>query len=317
VPAIHLPPDPVAAPRYLELIGALEAGGFDGLWIGEVNGIDAASAAALTAFGSRSAAVGALLNTFTRAPTTLAMTASTLAHLAPGRAHVVLGVASPLLVERWNGIPYRRAFDRLRDVLRFMRAALTGQRVTGEFTTIASDGFALPSPPDPPPPLLVAACGPRALELAAREADGVVLNWLAPDDVERIAPLPDDRGRVSIAVQVCPTPDRHTMEAIMRPVLADYLRAPAYADQQRRLGRGPALEAMWQAGDAGDRAGARDAVPSSVLDDLVVWGEPGSCYRRIVEMEKQTGARVIASLFPPPGVDYIDGALGLAGERRP
>jgi probable F420-dependent oxidoreductase len=309
VPTIHLPLDPPLAPRHLELVGALEAGGFDGLWIGEVNGIDAVSAAALTAAGTTSAAVGALLNTFTRAPTTLAMTASTLGYLAPGRAHVVLGVASPLLVERWNGIPYRRTHERLRDVLRFLRAALEGGRVTGDYTTFATDGFALPDPPDPPPSILVAACGPRALELAAREADGVVLNWVAPDDVDRIEPLPVDRGRVSISVAVCPTPDRSTMEAIMRPVLADYLRAPAYAAQQQRLGRGGALEPMWRAADAGDRTGARAAVPSSVLDDLVVWGDARSCYERIVEIEKDKGVRAITTLFLPAGADFVDAAL--------
>jgi alkanesulfonate monooxygenase SsuD/methylene tetrahydromethanopterin reductase-like flavin-dependent oxidoreductase (luciferase family) len=101
---------------------------------------------------------------------------------------MVLGVASPLLVERWNGIPYHRLHDRLSDVLHFVRSALDGGRVPNEFKTFTSTGFALPGAVESPM-LLVAACGERALELAATEADGVVLNWITPDDLDRIAPL--------------------------------------------------------------------------------------------------------------------------------
>jgi probable F420-dependent oxidoreductase len=309
MPAVHLPQDPEALPSYHRVAGELEAGGYDGIWIGEVNDVDAVTAATMAAVGTTDADIGVLLNTFTRAPTTLAMTASSLARVAPNRVHVVLGVASPLLVERWNGIPYRGTHDRLRDVLRFLRAALTGDRVSEEFTTINSDGFALASPPTTPPKLLVAACGPRALELAAREADGVVLNWLNVDDLDAVEPLPDDRARVSLLVPVCPTADRETMETMMRPIVADYLQAPAYAAQQRRLGRGSALEPMWQAWARGARAEARSALPSAVLDDLVVWGRPAACRARLQDMEDATGARAIAAFFPPPGLTFAEAAF--------
>jgi alkanesulfonate monooxygenase SsuD/methylene tetrahydromethanopterin reductase-like flavin-dependent oxidoreductase (luciferase family) len=217
---------------------------------------------------------------------------------------VTLGVASPLLVERWAGIPYRQLHARLRDVLHFLRRALTGERVTGDFATFTSSGFAVPSPPTRPPELLVAACGPRALELAATEADGVVLNWVTPADLDRIEPLPAERAQVSFVVPVCPTPDRSTMEAVMRPVVGDYLQAPAYADQQRRLGRGDALGPMWDAWAAGDRRGAHAAVPDAVLDELVVWGRPEGCRARLDEMASTTGARPIAAYFTPPGTTY-------------
>jgi probable F420-dependent oxidoreductase len=309
MPAVHLPQDPQAAGTYHRLAGQLEASGYDAIWVGEVNDVDAVTAATMAAIGTQNADVGVLLNTFTRAPTTLAMTASTLARVAPGRIYIVLGVASPLLIERWNGIPYRRTHERLRDVLRFLRAALDGDRVHEEFATIASEGFALASPPSSPPSLLIAACGPRALGLAAREADGIVLNWLSPTDLEAVKPLPADRARVSLVVPVCPTADRMVMEATMRPVVADYLQAPAYAAQQRRLGRGDALEPMWKAWAAGARQEARSALPSAVLDDLVVWGNRASCRRRLDEIERLTGGRAIATFFPPPGVSFTEAAL--------
>ena len=101
MPAVHIPQDAETLPEYQDLAGRLERAGYDRMWVGEVNDVDAVSAATLAAIGTESARIGLFLNTFTRAPSTLAMTASTLAWLAPGRAQIALGVGSPLFVERW------------------------------------------------------------------------------------------------------------------------------------------------------------------------------------------------------------------------
>jgi alkanesulfonate monooxygenase SsuD/methylene tetrahydromethanopterin reductase-like flavin-dependent oxidoreductase (luciferase family) len=53
-----------------------------------------------------------------------------------------------------------------------------------------------------------------------------------------------------------------------------YLNTGVYAEYQRWLGRGPALEAMWAAWQAGDRRGALAAVPDSVIDELFLIGSP-------------------------------------------
>jgi alkanesulfonate monooxygenase SsuD/methylene tetrahydromethanopterin reductase-like flavin-dependent oxidoreductase (luciferase family) len=197
----------------------------------------------------------------------------------------------------------------LRDTLRFVRRALEGVRVSGPFETFAVDGFALASVPASPPALLVAACGPRALGLACAEADGVVLNWLAPADLDRVDQLPEDRGRVSLVVAVCPSEDAAEVEAVMRPIVADYLNAPAYAAQQRRIGRGESLEPMWQAWAAGDREHARQLLPREVLHDLVLSGDPAACRDRLASIEHDTGVRAIATWFPPPAFDFRASAL--------
>jgi probable F420-dependent oxidoreductase len=309
VTAIHIPQDAETLPDYPRLVQMAEASGYDRLWIGEVNDVEAVSAATMAAQGTRHAQIAVFLNTFTRAPTILAMTASTLARLAPGRTQIVLGVGSPMFVERWNGIPYRDVHSRLRDTLRFLRIALAGGRISTEFPTIHSDGFVLASHPDPPPSLLVAASGVRALELAAREADGVVLNWITAGDLERIRPLPQDRRSVSLVVPVCPTTDRKLMDQIMRPVVANYLRIPGYAKQQRRVGRAAMLEQMWAAWTSGDAASARAALPSAVLDEFVLWGEPTACRAQLSDIEDRTGVRVIATYFLPPGTAFSEVAL--------
>jgi probable F420-dependent oxidoreductase len=302
--AIHLPQERELVPRLAKLAHDLEAAGYDGLWVGEVNNLDVVVPATLAAYGSERAAIGVLLNVYTRGPATLAMTAATLASVAPGRTHIVLGVASPLLVERWNGIAYAQPFARLRDSLRFVRGALAGERVTGPFETFPASGFALAESPNVAPELLVAACGPRALALAATEADGVVLNWLAPSDLDGVTPLPTDRTRVFLAVAVCPSADPAVVDSVMRPVMGDYLNAPAYADQQRRMGRGDALAAMWDAWARGDRRGAHAALPAATIDELVISGTPDECRRRLASVEADTGAHAIATYFLPPGMPF-------------
>ena len=309
MPAIHIHQDAALLADYADLAGRAERAGYDRIWVGEINDVDAVTAAALATVGTHTADIGVFVNVFTRAPTTLAMTAATLAHLAPGRVQIVLGVGSPLFVERWNGIAFRRLLPRLRDTLRFLRLALSGERVRERFETIDTDGFRLAARPDPPPELHLAASGPRSLALAAAEADGVALNWITPGDVAHTTPLPDRPGAVSVVTSVCPTPDREVMERTMRPTVANYLSIEGYADQHRRLGRGSVLAPLWDAWARGEPAGAARAVPSELLDELIVWGTPDRCRDRLHQIEAATGARAIATVFPPPGSSFA--ATGL------
>jgi probable F420-dependent oxidoreductase len=309
MPSVYIPGDEATLGQYARIAGRLEADGFDRMWIGELNGADAVSAATLAAVGTNEAQIGVFVNVFTRAPTVLAMTAASLAQIAPGRVQLVLGVGSPLFVERWNGIPFERTFTRLRDTLRFLRQAFTGERVRGPFDSIVSSGFSLEERPASPPELLVAATGPRALELAVTEADGVALNWILPSDLDRIDPLPSERQAVTIVVSVCPTSDRTVVDDSMRAIMANYFRIPAYAAQQRRLGRADLLEPLWKAWDVGDSVAARAALPDVLIDEFVVWGEPHECRARLHAIERETGARVVATYFPPAGTTFEAVAL--------
>ena len=55
-------------------------------------------------------------------------------------------------------------------------------------------------------------------------------------------------------------------------MITAYLNVEAYAEFHRWLGRGPALQPMWDAWAAGDRKAALAAIPDEVVDDLVVHG---------------------------------------------
>ncbi|HMC38046.1 MAG TPA: LLM class flavin-dependent oxidoreductase, partial [Acidimicrobiales bacterium] len=79
--------------------------GYDALWLGEVNATDVVVPATLGVSSTRRLQVGGLLNIYTRSPTNVALAAAGLGHLGGARVAVVLGASSPVLVDRWNGIP--------------------------------------------------------------------------------------------------------------------------------------------------------------------------------------------------------------------
>jgi probable F420-dependent oxidoreductase len=276
------------------------------IWVGEVNIVDSVVPASIVACSTDSIMIGTLFNVYTRAPTNVVLSGAGLAHAAPGRVALVLGASSPLLVERWNGIPYARPYDRVRDYMNFLRAAFSGERVKGEFQTFTSSGFSLDDPPSTPPTVFVAAAMPRMMALASDEADGVVLNWVAPDDLDHFHSLRCPRDRVWLSMIVCPTRDRTFLDSSVRPLIADYLAIPAYANLQRRAGRGSALEPMWERRAAGDRSGARSQLPNSVIDELVVSGEPEECGRWIRNAERRHGIQIIATILMPEGMEYHD-----------
>lgn len=297
--------------------GRVERLGYTAAWVGEVNAFDAVAPAGLLALGSSSITIGALFNIFTRSPTNVAISGAGLANLAPARTAVVLGASSPVLVEQWNGIPFVRPLDRVRDYLRFLGVAYEGGTVTGSFVTFASSGFRLQVPPAEPPQLLLAAAGPRMMSLASKAADGVVLNWVTPADLERLPMLQCDRNRIWVSMIVCPTADRQLVEGMVGPLMASYLSVPAYAQLQRQVGRGAALGPVWDSWARGDRSGAQSQLPDSVVDELVVWGRPEACGAQMRELEALYGANVIATVLLPPGSSYEDIVVRMAGKQDP
>ncbi|WP_064445400.1 LLM class F420-dependent oxidoreductase [Micromonospora sp. NBRC 110037] len=260
---------------------ALDDAGFTDVWSSEVAGADAFTPLALAAAWSPRLRLGtAITPVFTRGPGLLAMSAAALAEAAPGRFALGVGASSPVLVRDWNAIEFDEPFKRTRDVLRFLRPALRGETVDGAFDTFAVRRFTLERPPSVPPPVVLAALRPGMLRLAAAEADGVILNWLAAEDVPTaLAEVGERRPGFEVAARifVCPTEDAAYARALGRRMITGYLTVPAYAAFHRWLGREDTLGPMWAAWAAGDRRGASAAVPDEVVDALVLHGSPEQC----------------------------------------
>jgi probable F420-dependent oxidoreductase len=263
---------------WFEEIAAL---GYTDVWSNEALAHDGFTALALAAAWTPTLRLGtAIIPASTRGPALLAQTTAAMCDAAPGRFALGIGASSPVIVEQWNGVPFEHPYERTRDVLRFLRAALAGDKVNERYETFSVEGFRLGVAPKEPPPILVAALRRRMLELAGREADGAILNWLSPDDVARVAPIVGDKEIVA-RVFVVPSDDFDTVRAVAARQVTAYLTVPVYRKFHEWLGRGPALAAMWDAWASGDRRRAVELVPDAVIDELFLWGSPARMRARL------------------------------------
>jgi coenzyme F420-dependent glucose-6-phosphate dehydrogenase len=114
-------------------------------------------------------------------PAIVAQAAATTAALMPGRFSLGLGTGEALnehiLGQRWPSAAVRRSM--LSEAIDVIRGLFEGQNFSHQGEHFTVENARLYSMPDQPPPILVAASGEKAVELAAEKADGIVA--LAPD----------------------------------------------------------------------------------------------------------------------------------------
>jgi len=296
-----------------DIVAGLADLGYTDAWSSELNGADAFSPLMLAAQWTDRLRLGtAIAGIFTRGPALLAMNAATMAALAPGRFVLGIGVSSPVIVKAWNGIELARPYQRARDTLVFLRAALAGEKVSAEYDSFTISGFRLDPPPAQPPAIALAALRPGMVRLAASLADGAITNWLAPSDVPAVRAEAGPDCELIARVFVCPTADADLARQIGRRLIAAYLTVPAYAAFHVWLGRGEALRPMQDAWAAGDRKGALAAIPDRVVDDLVVHGPPEACRERVEQYRASGLDTPVVMVVPTPGVDEADAVRQLA-----
>lgn len=289
---ITFPLDGVPLNAHRQILRDAEAAGYTDAWTMEVSGTDAFVPLALAAAWTDNLRLGsAIANVFTRTPTLLAMTAAALAEAAPGRFCLGIGSSSPAIVENWNGVPLHKPLTRVHDVLSFLRRAFTGEKISFAAESFSVQGLRLSRPPTPPPPIYLAALKPRMLTLAGSIADGVILNWLSPQDVAKLLPIVRDAARAAgrdpqtldivCRIFVLPTADQDVARQVGKFAVAAYLTTPVYAAFHRWLGRSQTLDPMMQAWHAGDRREALRLIPDSVIDEILVWGDPNTILERV------------------------------------
>ena len=252
--------------------------GYTDVWSAEAGATDAFTPLALAAAWTPQLRLGtAIVPVYTRGAATLAQSVAAMCQAAPGHFALGLGTSSDVIVERWNGIAFERPYHRVRDTIRFLRAALAGEKVTETYDTFAVRGFRLEVPVDDPPPILVAALRAGMLRLAGREGDGAIINWLSAEDVKTVVPHVGEDKEIVARVFVLPTEDLDVVRVVGKRAIAAYLNVPVYAAFHEWLGRGELLAPMWSAWKAGDRAAAVAAIPDSLVDELIVHGSGAEC----------------------------------------
>lgn len=299
----------VSLADHQELLREAETIGYTDFWSSEVNALDAFTPLVLAANWTQEARLGtAIASVFTRGPAVLAMHAAAIQEAAPGRFVLGLGAASDVIVEQWNGIPFKKPLTRVREVHEIVREALNGGAATLEGETITVRNFKLTRPFNAPVPIYLAALREKMLALAGATSEGVIINWLAASDVPKVAAVAKQAARaagrdpdaldVACRIFVCLTDDVQTARAQARRHIAAYLTVPVYDRFHQWLGRGEILRPMTEAWRSGDRRGAVAAIPEHVLDELIIMGDAETCRRGVQAYGEQGVTTPIVNFLP-------------------
>jgi len=116
---------------------------------------------------------------------------------------------------------------------------------------------------------IIAALGPRMLEVAGRRSLGTHPYFTTPEHTRRARQTLGDGAIVAPEQMVVLETDAAAARDIARGAMARYLAAPNYSNNLDRLGFGPADLAN----------GGSD----SLVDAIVAWGEPAKIMERIAE----------------------------------
>jgi probable F420-dependent oxidoreductase len=300
---ITFPFDGIPLNDQREIVRELVDLGYTDLWSAESGGYDAFTPLVAASQWAPELRFGtAIVPAYTRGAHTLASQVASMCQAAPGHFALGLGTSSDVIVERWNGMTFDKPYQRVRDTIRFLRKALTGEKVDQEYETFGVRGFRLGIPVPEQPPILVAALREGMLRLAGREGDGAIINWLSADDVKTVAPHVGPLGEKEIVARifVFPVDDAGMARAVGKRAIASYLTVPVYAAFHEWLGRGDELKDLWRLWKEGDRKAAAAAIPDHVVDELLVWGSPQACKEHIARYMENGVTTPAPALFCGP-----------------
>jgi len=225
----------------------LEAAGLDVAMVAEVYTFDAVSQLGyLAAVTERVELMSSILPVYSRTPALTAMTAAGLDFVSGGRFTLGLGASGPQVVEGWHGVPYDAPLQRTREVVEICRQVWRRDRLVhdGPKYTVplpADQGTGLGKPLkliNQPVreriPVLLAALGPRNVELAAEIAEAWEPIWFHPERAAEVwgASLAAGRAKrdpalgdlqVLVGVPAAVGDDVDALHDLVRPALALYV----------------------------------------------------------------------------------------------
>jgi len=243
----------------------IESLGYGALWIPEFLAKEIfTNVALLLASTERMPIVPGIANIYARDPTATANAGRTLAEAFPGRFIHGLGVSHEITVER-RGARYERPVPKMRAYLEAMaKARYLGPKPAAE------------------PPVVIAALGPKMLELAGSAAHGAHTYFVPVEHTraarERLGPAP----LLAVELAVVLERDPEKARAIARDYAIPYARLPNYANNLKRLGWSDAdIQSPRGNGEPGPRGNDEVAPSDALLDAIVAHGSAEDVAARV------------------------------------
>lgn len=259
-----------------------------------------------------------VVNPYETHPVVLASGVATLDEVSGGRAVFGIGAGDRSTLANL-GVERERPLRRVLETVRVARRLWAGERVDHD-GTFDAHGAGLNFEPPGSIPTYVGAQGPDMLRMAAKHADGTLINAAHPRDLawaseridEGLDQRPDERSRFEAlafaSVSVADDPDA-AREAARRPV--SFIAAGAPRPVLDRHDLDPDLtERIGEAIGAGEFSRADDLVTDTMLDAFAVAGGVEVVAERLDALLAHVDGVVVAA---PLGPD-VERAVELAGE---
>ncbi|CAN5863689.1 LLM class F420-dependent oxidoreductase [soil metagenome] len=221
--------------------------GFGEVWAGEGPTWDCFALATAIGLSTKQIDITAgPLPVSVRDPASIVRGAASAAFLTGRRIGVALGASSRRVVEGFHEVSRARVASVLEETSREIRSRLTGSTTGGDRS--ARHGFDRVLPP-PAGLLTVAAFGDRAISVAARFADRMVLDLVTPEQVATLRKKLVDAARESDRTPPCLAawlpaavdPESGAEDQINSSIVG-YLTVPGYSDMFEAAGFGEAVE---------------------------------------------------------------------------
>ena len=263
--------DRMAAPLAADTAKRIEDLGFSALWIPETVGRNPfVHAAWLLANTSSLIIATGIANIYHREPGVTLAAQNTLAEQSDNRFLLGLGVSHKPLVEGLRGLTYGPPVATMRDYLDKMAAS----PYTGP-------------PPKDKPPTVIAALGPKMLELASEKCDGAHPYFTSPSHTKMARDVMGPDRLLCVEQKVIFETDPTKARDIARKAAQTYQGLPNYRNNWLRMGLGEAdID-----GDGSD----------TFIDATFAWGEIDAIKSRVQEHYDAGASHVCVQPIHPAG----------------
>ena len=238
------------ASKVQEAAAELEKLGYGAIWYSEALGREAFTQASLLLAGtSRIVVATGIANIYGRDAFTMAAGQKTLSEAYPDRFLLGLGVSHIPLVERLRGHSYEKPVEKMTAYLDAMDAAL--------YDSVSPAATAR----------VIAALGPKMLQLAAKRADGAHPYNVSPEHTAKARELLGAGPLLCVEQAVVLETNPAKARDIARKFLKIYLTLPNYTNNFLRLG--------FTSDDCANGGSDR------LIDAIIAWGDLDAIRKRI------------------------------------
>jgi F420-dependent oxidoreductase-like protein len=292
-----------------------ERAGLQIVFVPEAYSFDAVSQLGFIAARTQALEIASgILPIYSRTPALTAMTAAGLDFVSGGRFTLGLGTSGPQVIEGWHGVPYDAPIGRTRELIEICRAVWRRERLDHHTKLydipLSSGGTGLGKPLkliNHPVreriPIVIAALGPKNVELAAELAEGwqpifyfpekAGLTWgdaLAKGAAKRDASLP--KLDVIAAAPLAIGDDVTQLRDLTRPLLALYIGGMGargknfYHELACRYGYEDEANGIQDAYLAGRKDEAAALVPAELVEKISLIGPLGYVKERLAAYQE-------------------------------